>query len=135
MKMSYIEIVKTGKKDYEGEGIRLVLTEEGREELGTYRVPGSDPAEWVEGTDNILVKLLEDHLCNGWEFVAPEDLGALTDAPILSDEVERDEDGNVTKVGTVYWFPDYAIRCELDELLEKGEVFFPAAQEEVEANG
>jgi len=131
--MSYIEIVKTGKKDYEGEGIRLILTEEGREELGTYRVPGKDTNEWTVPTDMILQALLEDHLANGWTWPDPAEIGALTSSPILTDSAEFDDSGKITEIGTCYWFPDYAIRSELDELYEKGEVFFPAAKENVNA--
>ena len=126
--MSYIEIVKSE------EGITLKLTDAGREELEGYRVDRLSPYNWNKGTEEILLNLLEDWLCNGWEMVPPEDIGALTSAPILSDEVERDDNGEIVKVGAVYWFPDYAVTCELDVLADNGEVFFPAAQEET-ANG
>jgi hypothetical protein len=118
--MSYIQIVKCA------EGITLKLTPEGREELRDCRRSGGG---WSKGTDDLLHDLLEYQLCNGWEFIPPEDIGALTSAPILSDEAERDDHGNLTKLGQVYWFPDYAVRSELDELYENGEVFFPAAKE------
>ena len=121
--MSYIEIEK--KED----GIVLKLTDEGREELNALRF-GVDG--WVKGTNDILLDMLEDHLCNGWEMVPPEDIGALTSAPILSEEVVRDDYGTLVSVGKVYWFPNYQIECELETMLETGEVFFPAAQEETE---
>ena len=35
----------------------------------------------------------------------PEDIGALTDAPILSDDIEYDDEGEVVRVGAVYWYP------------------------------
>lgn len=116
--MSYIEIVKNE------DGITLKLTPAGREELLDHR----EGDGWDKPTDSILYDLLEDWLCNGWEMVPPEDIGALTSAPILSDEVERDDNGEITKVGAVYWFPDYAVTCELDVLADNGEVFFPAAK-------
>jgi hypothetical protein len=68
------------------------------------------------GIQAALFALLEDHLCNGWEMVPPEDIGALTAAPILSDEITRDDQGQVTEAGRVYWFPDYAVRDEIEEL-------------------
>lgn len=68
------------------------------------------------GINTALVALLEDHLSSGWEMVPPEDLGALTAAPILSDEIMRDEDGRLTEAGRVYWFPDYAVLDEIEEL-------------------
>ena len=117
--MSYIEIEKTE------DGIKLVLTKEGREELEERR---DEDGNYDKPTDSILYDMLEDHLCNGWEMIAPEDIGAMTSAPILSDEVERDDNGGITALGAVYWFPDYAVSCELDELLVNGEVVFPVAK-------
>jgi len=117
--MSYVEIVKSV------EGITLRLTPEGQEELAEYRIPEG----WSHSPDMLFADMLEDHLCNGWEFIQPEEIGALTAAPILSDSAERDDQGNLVKVDQVYWFPDYAVRSELDELYENGEVFFPAAEE------
>ncbi|MGA2798016.1 MAG: hypothetical protein ABSE63_10575 [Thermoguttaceae bacterium] len=71
------------------------------------------------GTNAALHDLLEDHFSNGWEWVPPEDLGALTAAPIISDEIERDDRGNIIEAGRVYWYPDYAVRDEIEELREK----------------
>jgi hypothetical protein len=71
------------------------------------------------GINEALNALLEDHLCNGWEMVQPEDIGALTSAPILSDEIVRDDNGRVVEAGRVYWYPDYAVRDEIEELRDK----------------
>ena len=60
--------------------------------------------------------ILEDHLCNGWEMVPPEDIGALTASPILSDEILRDDEGRIVEAGRVYWYPDYAVRDEIEEI-------------------
>ena len=68
------------------------------------------------GTNAALCALLEDHLSSGWEMVPPEDIGALTAAPILSDEITRDDHGRVTDAGRVFWFPDYQVRDEIEEL-------------------
>jgi hypothetical protein len=68
------------------------------------------------GINAALHILLEDHLCNGWEMVPPEDIGALTAAPILSDEVVRDDEGRLIAAGRVYWYPDYQVRDEIEEL-------------------
>ena len=68
------------------------------------------------GINAALYALLEDHLCGGWEMVPPEDIGALTAAPILSDEMVRDDEGRVTEAGRVYWFPDYQVRDEIDDI-------------------
>ena len=76
------------------------------------------------GIHAALCALLEDHLGSGWEMVPPEDIGALTAAPILSDEVSRDEHGRVTDVGRVYWYPEYQVRDEIEELREHLRIIF-----------
>jgi hypothetical protein len=68
------------------------------------------------GINAALHALLEDHLCTGWEMVPPEDIGALTAAPIISDEIVRDDEGRVTEAGRVYWYPDYQVRDEIEEI-------------------
>jgi len=68
------------------------------------------------GIHAALCALLEDHLCSGWEMVPPEDLGALTSAPILSDEISRDEEGRITEAGRVYWYPEYQVCDEIEEI-------------------
>ena len=79
------------------------------------------------GIDEALRAMLEDHLANGWEMVPPEDIGALTAAPILSDEIQRDDRGEIVEVGRVYWYPEYQIRDEIEELRTNLEVLFRGA--------
>ncbi len=76
------------------------------------------------GIHAALCALLEDHLSSGWEMVPPEDIGALTAAPILSNEIIRDEDGRVIEAGRVYWYPDYAVWDEIEELRTKLSIVF-----------
>lgn len=102
----YVDLAKIAGGDLE-----IRLNEGGR----------SDFAEIEEerdayGIHAALCLLLEDHLSNGWEMVPPEDLGALTAAPILSDEIVRDDHGEIVEAGRVYWFPDYAVLDEIEEL-------------------
>ena len=59
---------------------------------------------------------LEDHLCNGWEIIAPADVGALTDGLLITDDAERDDQGALVRVGTVYWDERYQIEDALEEL-------------------
>lgn len=67
---------------------------------------------------------LEWHLCNGWEWVAPEDIGALTSGDIITDDIERDDQGNVLRVGRVYWDESYQVRDSVEELLDRGFVIW-----------
>ena len=102
----YVDLRKTNNGD-----LQIVLTESGRANFVEVE-EGRD----AHGIHAALCTLLEDHLCNGWEMLPPEDIGALTAAPILSDEIVRDDDGRVVEAGRVYWYPDYAVRDEIEEI-------------------
>jgi hypothetical protein len=75
-------------------------------------------------SDDALEMLLEDHFCNGFEWVKPEDIGALTDAPIFSDDALYDDQGNLIECGHVWWYPDYQIFDPVAELFKNGEIVF-----------
>ena len=106
------------RKTEEGH-LEIVLNESGREEFETI-----EEMRIAHGIDAALETLLEDHLGNGWEIMPPEDIGALTSAPILSDKVERDDEGEITGVGQVYWYPEYQVCDEIEELRKKQVVVF-----------
>jgi len=119
----YVNLIvrRTAGKLY---SMTLELTEEGREVIEYV-----NSREWV--SDTKLAELLEDHITGGWwEFIAPEEVGALTDAPILakSDNVHRTKTGRLWKVTTLFWYPDYALRCPVDVLARVGRVTFVAAE-------
>lgn len=61
--------------------------------------------------------------------VLPEDIGALTDAPIIgtSDFKEGSEADSSDKV---WWYPDYAVTSFAEILIETGKVVFTAAPED-----
>jgi hypothetical protein len=61
--------------------------------------------------------------------VRPEDAGALTEAPIVTEDIDTedidtDNQGNVLHVGTVYWYPQYNVSDPVAKLLENGYVDF-----------
>ena len=91
----YVDLEKTDDGN-----LRIALTENGRAEFGTI-VEERDKF----GIHAALCTLLEDHLCTGWEMVPPEDIGALTAAPILSDDIVRDEEGRVVEAGACIGIP------------------------------
>ena len=59
--------------------LEILLNENGRSNFDTIQ-----EVRDAQGINEALYALLEDHLYNGWEMVPPEDIGALTAAPILS---------------------------------------------------
>lgn len=72
---------------------------------------------------------LLDH--TGWQGngqlhqVQPEWVAALTDAPILTDDLVLSDDADMPKVeGTVWWYPDYMVKSFAEELISTGRVVF-----------
>lgn len=49
--------------------------------------------------------------------VYPENIGALTDSPMITDSLNN-----------YWWFPDYQVRDEFKELAEGGEIIFIKAE-------
>jgi hypothetical protein len=100
--------------------LRLTLTAAGRQAI-------EDEELLTAPTNDALARLLEWPLANGWEWIAPEEISALTCAPILSDDAERDDDGTLVAITTVYWFPNYQIISAVEELAKRGYVEFELA--------
>jgi hypothetical protein len=70
-------------------------------------------------SDDSMYEFFETLIANNsFEWISPEEINALTDAPILG---FKDENGNITDV---YWFPDYAVISPLQELLTDGKIIF-----------
>jgi len=78
------------------------------------------------GTDAALQELLQDHLENGWEFLEPTEIGAMTEAPIISQDVLRNEQGDIVLVGQVFWFSNYQVEDPLETLVRSRPVSFDA---------
>jgi hypothetical protein len=82
-------------------------------------------------TYDALHELFFDWIENGWLWVAPEQIGALTDAPIITQHMTVDDDGNyvpVTKPAYVYAHMRYQVDDPVAELLEPGVVRFERAE-------
>lgn len=95
--------------------LRIKLTREGRAEI----------RDNPDRSDNAFFNLIEYQLGNGWETIAPEEIGALTDAIIISDECERDDHGDLIKCGRVYSNIDYyQVESDIDRLLRNGELIW-----------
>lgn len=83
------------------------------------------------GGESYVAEAMRDQLT----FIRPECIGALTEAPILTDEadyseevMEQGEGGPIPYPDAhVWWFPDYAIRDPWEELSRRGYVEFQAA--------
>lgn len=86
------------------------------------------------GADDVLFmsELLEE---TGWNgngvlmSIRPEDVGGLTDAPIVTDDRTIEDDGTVVVNGDVWWFPNYMVENFADTLIKNGRVTFTLAEE------
>src|SRR5512135_475580 len=86
--------------------LELSVTAEEREEI-----------DWVhllaQASDQGLHELIEHYSCNGsYGLVAPETIGAMTDAPIIAEWVDHDPESGEPRVddkARVWWFPNYMV--------------------------
>lgn len=91
-------------------------------------VPGED-YDWDHlmrhGSDDALHELLAHERGYGWDVLSDGDIpGALTSAPMISDDVSVEDDGTKVIYGTVWWFPRYALEDPVETLRDKGSVVF-----------
>lgn len=79
--------------------------------------------------DAVLWEMLEPHWTNGeLESVRPEEIGALTDAPIFANWTEDNDQGELLKIGAVYWWECYCLYDMAEELLKAGYVAIQGAE-------
>ena len=77
-----------------------------------------------------LEELLE---LTGWSTngrlcrVRPEDIGALTDAPIVTNEWSVEDNGEFLVTGKVWWYPNYMVSNFADGLMTLGHTTFQLA--------
>ena len=113
---------------------RLHLTPEGKEylsDIASFNDGCPENIEFEKSDDEIYGDLFEDIRCNSSIDLIGEyqrgEIGALTSAPMFGTEIGIGDDGKLETVGDVYWFPDYAVRFELRELLFDGYIDFVRA--------
>lgn len=92
-------------------------------------VPNSDWKEYLSklkctNWDTLFLEGLESYLCNGWDRILPEEVGALTDGILLSDDAVFDDSGELIECKSLYHNPYYMTQLELKEINRKGYVKF-----------
>ena len=100
-------------------GLMLVPTKLGVEEAR--ELLGRNNPIWA------LSEMLEYAMGNGWDFVPPEDIGALTDAPIISQDGFVDDDGHWKPSGPdakVFAHMDYQVENPVETWASGNGVFF-----------
>jgi hypothetical protein len=82
--------------EYSENGLTIRLNDEGK-------LIATEMMEDDSGYYTITSTLLEDMFCNSeWEEIDPEDIGALTEALVISNTAERDDNGKLLNIGAVY---------------------------------
>ena len=79
--------------------------------------------------DEALAELLEYQTSNGYEWIQPYEIAALTDAPILAWDAVRDDKGDLIDPGAVYWFSNYQLQDAISILKRGGVVTFYKADQ------
>lgn len=86
---------------------------------------------YLHGAGYLAAEALVAECLHGqWEFVSPEEVGALTDAPILCDEVVYEDNGDKTITGVIAWFPQYETADPWSRLADTGMVCFTIAEDD-----
>lgn len=101
--------------------LRFAASVSDREDLAQAYADGGYPKAEALVVDSVIG--------NGLEFVAPENIGALTNAPIFSDGFWHRDNGQpmLHKDAKVWWFPDYQVIDPWARLRDLGYVDFTLA--------
>lgn len=92
-----------------------------------------DDPEEVLGWRNEWWRIFDEKIGNGWGIVSPEWIGAMTDAPIVTDGHTVHDDGTNEVFGEVWWFPNYCVEDPIETLAKNKRVVFKHAPKEGES--
>lgn len=101
--------------------LRVTITQAGRRRVAELT------AEGMQSDDQILGELLEHDLCNGWRLLYADELGCLSNAPVLTDAWYEDyhEEGAIEVADGHWWyFEPYQVRSVVTDLLRHNEATF-----------
>lgn len=111
----------------------ILILENGNLKLSLSSDEKEEVAERLEqvGEDLVLVELTEPYWANGgfqaFDAGNGKPFVGLTSAPCIAESMSHDEEGEPSVEGRLWWFPDYAVRSAVQELVEKGSVEWPLA--------
>lgn len=78
-----------------------------------------------------MAELFEDFACNGgyvhFDAGQANPFVGLTSAPCIAESMDFDGEGNQSVSGRLWWFPNYAIRDDLAELISGAPVVYEVA--------
>lgn len=89
----------------------------------------SGAKEWTSRNYwQIMAELFEDYSTNSkFQHFNPDNANpfvGLTSAPCIAESMELSDDGEYSIVGSLWHFPQYALRYDLEELKNKGFVIY-----------
>lgn len=99
--------------------LRIALTARGREFI---RQRLSLSLRWTD--TEIFLELIDDQLLQGWYVVPTQQVRTRSRSVLLTRELRYDEQGSVTFVGAVYWYPRSELEPYLGALQGKGSLLF-----------
>lgn len=105
----------------ENKDLRLILEPEEKEDV-------ADLLERCSHRDHGFLADLLDHA--GWSQnsvlypTSSDQIGGLTNAPMITDELEINDSGTVEHIGRLWYYGDYAVKSFAEELLEEGQTTF-----------
>ena len=72
-----------------------------------------------QSSEGDFINMIEDHLGNGWSLVDATDLGAMTEALFITNDVDIADNGDITRIGD-YWsnIDYYQVSGEIDEFAD-----------------
>lgn len=75
---------------------------------------------------DLLSDMLEPCWSNGqYHVFSADQFGHLSEAPLIADSADCDDNGKWTLHGNVWWYPDYAVYNCMEVLRDECEVTFP----------
>lgn len=109
-----------------GEFVNLEINEYGNLVMSITKEGKKYARELLEedgvSSDDALWAMLEDHLSNGWDWILPERIGALTSAPIFSNDCIEDDHGDIISIGHVWGYMDYMLYNPIKQMLKRGSI-------------
>lgn len=106
--------------DIIAEGLKISCEDEFMEEMIEMLKEKGEAYVFAEG--------LESYSCNGsyTYFNAGEGnpFVGLSDAPCIAESVDYDDNGHATVQGEFWYYPDYMLKCPVEEMIENGYVIF-----------
>lgn len=87
-----------------------------------------------QGSNSVLMDITESHWTNSWAVFPDADvLGQMSNCPVICEDGSVEDDGSNTLYGKAWYFPNYMIIGEVDEIVNTGFVDFELWQDFEEA--